>query len=172
MLPIIKEELKLLFWVSSNTGADGENKRENKRKGDGAERGRAGSGPSGTADVPAGTLNIPARTPDDPAKTPNVQVWTPSPSWKNVPADDVLMSIRKEFIERVSEPVLDKLLDNLLPWRVITDSEVESVKGLSRGKKAREVIDMVRIKGPRASSALLVALCKEDPCVSTELKLM
>lgn len=87
-------------------------------------------------------------------------------------ADERLFTIRSRFIERVSESVLNKLLDKLLKHRVINDQELESVRSQqSRADKARDVIDTVRRKGSEASSLLTAALCEEDRCLSTELNL-
>uniref|UniRef100_A0A3B4UWC3 CARD domain-containing protein n=1 Tax=Seriola dumerili TaxID=41447 RepID=A0A3B4UWC3_SERDU len=83
-----------------------------------------------------------------------------------------LMSVRTQFINRVSEPVLRTLLDKLLERGVITDGEMESAGALSRADKARVVIDTVRKKGSQASAALIAALREVDSCLSTELNLM
>ncbi|XP_071347010.1 NACHT, LRR and PYD domains-containing protein 12-like isoform X2 [Trachinotus anak] len=90
----------------------------------------------------------------------------------SVPAEEKLMSVRTQFISRVSEPVLRKLLDKLLERGVITDGEMESAGALNRADKARVVIDTARRKGSQASSALITALCEEDSCLSTELNLI
>uniref|UniRef100_A0A3B4XNM4 CARD domain-containing protein n=1 Tax=Seriola lalandi dorsalis TaxID=1841481 RepID=A0A3B4XNM4_SERLL len=42
----------------------------------------------------------------------------------------------------------------------------------TRADKARVVIDTVLRKGPKASAALIAALCEEDQCLSTKLRLM
>ncbi|KAL3972548.1 RalA-binding protein 1 [Sarotherodon galilaeus] len=94
------------------------------------------------------------------------------PAEAGVPADERLFTIRSRFIERVSESVLNKLLDKLLQQRVINDQEMESVRSQqSRADKARDVIDTVRRKGSEASSLLIAALCEEDRCLSKDLKL-
>jgi len=82
------------------------------------------------------------------------------------------MSIRSNFVDKISDPVLRKLLDKLLEQRVITDEEMEDAGTFSRAGKARKVIDMVRRKGSQASSALIGALREVDPCLSQELGLM
>uniref|UniRef100_A0A3Q2X628 CARD domain-containing protein n=1 Tax=Haplochromis burtoni TaxID=8153 RepID=A0A3Q2X628_HAPBU len=83
-----------------------------------------------------------------------------------------LLTVRSQFIERVSEPVLNKLLDKLLQQRVINDQEMESVRSQqSRADKARDVMDTVRRKGREARLLLIAALCEEDRCLSTELNL-
>uniref|UniRef100_A0A3Q1JZ23 CARD domain-containing protein n=1 Tax=Anabas testudineus TaxID=64144 RepID=A0A3Q1JZ23_ANATE len=84
-----------------------------------------------------------------------------------------LAAVRTQFVSRVSQPVLCKLLDKLLEDRVITEDEMEVISITAhRAEKARMLIDTVRRKGSEASSALISALCEEDPCISTELKLM
>ncbi|XP_050925417.1 uncharacterized protein LOC108894854 isoform X3 [Lates calcarifer] len=96
----------------------------------------------------------------------------PCPSGsQSVSAEEKLMSVRTQFISRVSEPVLQKLLDKLLECGVITDDEMDLSGTASRADKARVVIDTVRRKGSEASSALISALCEEDRWLSTELNL-
>ncbi|KAK2811744.1 hypothetical protein Q5P01_000144 [Channa striata] len=95
---------------------------------------------------------------------------------RNVPAeisaDERLLAVRTQFIDSVSESVLKSLLDELLQHRVITDEEMQSARKNTKAKTAREVIDMVRRKGSKASRVLITALCKVDPFLSKELKLM
>ncbi|XP_023252683.1 uncharacterized protein LOC111647292 [Seriola lalandi dorsalis] len=123
--------------------------------------GAAGAGPAGTRDVSAGTRDVPAGTRDVSAGT------------RDVSAEEKLKSVRTQFIESVSEPVLHKLLDKLLERRVVTEGEMESVAVTpGRKEKARVVIDTVRRKGPEASSALIAALREEDPCLSSRLNFM
>uniref|UniRef100_A0A3Q1IPL9 CARD domain-containing protein n=1 Tax=Anabas testudineus TaxID=64144 RepID=A0A3Q1IPL9_ANATE len=89
-----------------------------------------------------------------------------------VAAEEKLKTLRTKFVNNVSEPVLRSLLDGLLERQVLTDGEVEHISGIgNRSDKARELVDMVRKKGPEASSALITTLCEVDPCVSTNLKL-
>ncbi|XP_050934080.1 protein NLRC3 isoform X3 [Lates calcarifer] len=104
-----------------------------------------GPGPAGRPTTPTGTLSV--------------------------PAEKMLSFVRTQFISRVSEPVLRKLLDKLLERGVITDDEMDLAGTASRADKARAVIDTVRRKGSEASSALISALCEEDRCLSTELNL-
>ncbi|XP_026218060.1 NACHT, LRR and PYD domains-containing protein 1-like [Anabas testudineus] len=90
----------------------------------------------------------------------------------SVAAEEKLKTLRTKFVNNVSEPVLRSLLDGLLERQVLTDGEVEHISGIgNRSDKARELVDMVRKKGPEASSALITTLCEVDPCVSTNLKL-
>ena len=96
----------------------------------------------------------------------------------NVPAEDLvpaedekLRFIREEFVKRVSEPVLNRLLDKLYP-DVISNEEMQSIRKQSvPQEKARELIDSVEKKGPKASSVLIAALCKLDKYLSSQLKL-
>lgn len=83
-----------------------------------------------------------------------------------------MLAVRTQFIERVSEANLRKLLDELLEEDIINADEKESVEHLSRARKARALIDMVRQKGPAAKSVLIAALCDVDPVLSEELKLL
>uniref|UniRef100_A0A8D0D520 CARD domain-containing protein n=1 Tax=Sander lucioperca TaxID=283035 RepID=A0A8D0D520_SANLU len=78
---------------------------------------------------------------------------------------------RTQFVERVSDPVLNQLLDKLLERGVITDGEMQSVR-TGRADKARDVMDTVRRKGSAASSVLISALCEVDPVLSRELRLI
>ncbi|XP_050934047.1 NLR family CARD domain-containing protein 3 isoform X12 [Lates calcarifer] len=119
----------------------------------------------------------------DPEKTEvwkrNIHLTGPGPAGRpttptgtlSVPAEKMLSFVRTQFISRVSEPVLRKLLDKLLERGVITDDEMDLAGTASRADKARAVIDTVRRKGSEASSALISALCEEDRCLSTELNL-
>lgn len=82
----------------------------------------------------------------------------------DVAAEQNLMCLRSEFIDRVSAPILRKLLDKLLECQVITEGEMEEITAEgSRADKARHVIDTVQRKGSEASSALISALCQVDP---------
>uniref|UniRef100_A0A3B4XMD1 NACHT, LRR and PYD domains-containing protein 1a-like n=1 Tax=Seriola lalandi dorsalis TaxID=1841481 RepID=A0A3B4XMD1_SERLL len=106
-------------------------------------------------------------TPSVSARTPSVSAGTPS-----VSAEEKLKSVRTQFIDRVSGPVLRELLDKLLDCEVLTGGEMESAAATTgRAEKAREVIDMVRRKGPAASSALIDVLCEVDPYLSSQLDL-
>ncbi|XP_051241868.1 baculoviral IAP repeat-containing protein 3 [Dicentrarchus labrax] len=89
----------------------------------------------------------------------------------SVPAQERLLSVRTEFINRVSDPALNQLLDKLLHRGIINDEEMQSARIKVQAEKARDIIDTVRKKGTRASSVLIAALCEVDPCISTELNL-
>ncbi|XP_071354669.1 protein NLRC3-like isoform X3 [Trachinotus anak] len=116
---------------------------------------------------PIGTQTLPVGTPRLPVGTPSVPAATLS-----VAAEEKLQSVRTQFISRVSEPVLRKLLDKLLERGVVTEEEMEAAgTPNTRADKARVVIDTVRRKGSQASSALIGALWEEDSCLSTELNL-
>ncbi|XP_035532748.1 uncharacterized protein LOC118339181 isoform X2 [Morone saxatilis] len=91
------------------------------------------------------------------------------PAEDRVQAEERLFSVRAQFISRVSEPVLNQLLDKLLECRIINDAEMHSIKTKARDEKARDVIDTVLRKN--ASSALIAAHREVDPCLSRELNL-
>ncbi|XP_022614775.1 NACHT, LRR and PYD domains-containing protein 1b allele 2-like [Seriola dumerili] len=94
--------------------------------------------------------------------------WT-----ENVQEAKNLASVRTDFIDSVSEPLLHKLLDKLLECKVVTQDELEDAgTQKTRADKARVVINTVLRKGPKACAALIAALCEEDQCLSTKLKLM
>uniref|UniRef100_A0A3B4WTB0 CARD domain-containing protein n=1 Tax=Seriola lalandi dorsalis TaxID=1841481 RepID=A0A3B4WTB0_SERLL len=84
---------------------------------------------------------------------------------------DRLLLVRTQFINRVSEAVLNQLLDKLLERGVVTDDEMQSARTKTRAEKARDVIDTVRRKGTEASSVLIAALYEVDQCLSRVLTL-
>lgn len=103
----------------------------------------------------------------------NLAGTDPPEAAETVPAEQKLKSLRIQFIDRVSRPVLRRLLDKLLERGVITDGEMEEITEKPiRAEKARVLIDTVRKKGIEASLALIDALCVVDPCLSAELKLL
>ncbi|XP_028435637.1 NACHT, LRR and PYD domains-containing protein 12 [Perca flavescens] len=95
----------------------------------------------------------------------SISVEDSVPTVDDVPADEKLFSVRIQFLNRVTEPVLNQLLDKLLERHVINDAEMQSVRTKAREDKARDVIDTVRRKGAIASSVLIAALCQVDPCL-------
>ncbi|XP_023284659.1 NACHT, LRR and PYD domains-containing protein 12-like isoform X1 [Seriola lalandi dorsalis] len=124
--------------------------------------------PAWTQSVPTGIANVPAWTQGVPTGIANVPAWTQS-----VQAEKYLASVRTDFIDSVSEPLLHKLLDKLLARKVVIKGELEFAgTQKTRADKARVVIDTVLRKGRKASEALIAALCEEDQCLSTKLKLM
>ncbi|KAK1882910.1 Caspase-1 [Dissostichus eleginoides] len=101
-------------------------------------------------------------------------------SQRNVPEDRVpaedrdpavqwVRSIRTEFIERVSLPFLNTLLDRLFEFRVIYDSEMRSARSKPENERAREVVDTVRNKGAEACRVLIEALSEKDPYFYNDL---
>ncbi|XP_061580189.1 NACHT, LRR and PYD domains-containing protein 12-like isoform X1 [Cololabis saira] len=89
----------------------------------------------------------------------------------NEAAVEKLQNIRVKFIEKVSDPVLDKLLDELQHCRVMTDAEAEASRARNRADKARDVIDLVRKKGAVASSKMISILTANDPHLCKEIRL-
>ncbi|XP_032363390.1 NLR family CARD domain-containing protein 3 [Etheostoma spectabile] len=87
------------------------------------------------------------------------------------PPEDRLLLVRAQFVTRVSDPVMNQLLDQLLQRGVLTDGEMDLARTRGRADKARDVVDTVRRKGREASSVLVSALCEVDPVLSRELGL-
>ncbi|XP_030584045.1 NACHT, LRR and PYD domains-containing protein 3-like [Archocentrus centrarchus] len=121
----------------------------------------------------------------DPEKT---QVWEhdlhlPASSSHDSPAGsppqmgintsaEKLRRARTNFIDKVSDPVLNKLLDELQHFTVLTDAEGEAARAKPRADKARDLIDTVRKKGAEASSKLIDVFHANDPYLCKELSLM
>ncbi|XP_029949259.1 NACHT, LRR and PYD domains-containing protein 12-like [Salarias fasciatus] len=89
----------------------------------------------------------------------------------DIPAREKLFRVRSSFVEQVSDPVLNKLLDELLHCGVLTDSENEVLRAKLRPDKARELIDTARKKGADASTKLIAVLAAADPYCCRELGL-
>lgn len=89
----------------------------------------------------------------------------------NLPPDERLLDRRSGFIEKVSKPVIESLVDKLFEKKVLTDSERETAEEMqNRRDKARFVIDTVRKKG--AASEMIEFLCGVDPFLCEHLGLM
>ena len=83
---------------------------------------------------------------------------------QNGSAVEQLRSARLAFVERVSKPVLDNLLDGLLQEGVINDDERETVKVEAvRAERARATIDMVLRKGSLSCYVMKTMLAKYEP---------
>ncbi|KAM3593015.1 uncharacterized protein V6R79_004071 [Siganus canaliculatus] len=88
------------------------------------------------------------------------------------PSGQRLLDVRSSFIDGVSAPVLQSLLDKLLEKQVLSDSEKDEVsKPQSDRDRARYVIDVVRKKGDAASSEMIDFLCELDPFLCQRLGL-
>lgn len=76
-------------------------------------------------------------------------------------------------MERVSEVILNQLLDALLSDGVFNHLEKEEIlqKNQTRANKARDLIDFVRNKGGEASWKMIVRLQEMDEKLSTTLGL-
>ncbi|KAM9362640.1 envoplakin-like [Symphorus nematophorus] len=90
----------------------------------------------------------------------------------NISAVEKLHGARTDFIRRVSDPLLDRLLDELLRKRVLNDAESEAARVKPRGDKARDLIDMVRKKGERASTIMTDIFVANDPFLCEDLGLI
>ncbi|XP_006807505.1 NACHT, LRR and PYD domains-containing protein 1b allele 3-like [Neolamprologus brichardi] len=90
-------------------------------------------------------------------------IFSPTVGTINLPPSERLLNTRSCFIEGISEPNLNSLIDKLLGKKVITEAEREAADTKqNRGKKARFVIDTVRSKGAAASSKLINILRELD----------
>ncbi|XP_043998650.1 NACHT, LRR and PYD domains-containing protein 12-like [Gambusia affinis] len=84
-----------------------------------------------------------------------------------------LFKVRSEFVERVSEEILKRLLDGLLSDGVFTLSEIEGIlqKNQTRADKARDTTDTVKKKGQRACRLMIKRLHHMDSTLSNQLGL-
>ncbi|XP_023185481.1 NLR family CARD domain-containing protein 3-like isoform X2 [Xiphophorus maculatus] len=84
-----------------------------------------------------------------------------------------LFKVRPEFVEKVSEEILKRLLDDLLSDGVFKHSEIEGIlqKNPIRADKARDTIDAVINKGQRACRLMIKRLHHRDPTLSNQLGL-
>ncbi|XP_006810315.1 NACHT, LRR and PYD domains-containing protein 1b allele 3-like [Neolamprologus brichardi] len=84
-----------------------------------------------------------------------------------------LLNVRSCFIDGISPPVLNSLLDKLLEKKVITDAEREEADAMqNRSNRARCVIDTVRKKGEAASSQMIEFLSELDLLLCEHLGLV
>lgn len=83
------------------------------------------------------------------------------------------MKVRTAFVERVSKPLISRLLDELLAQGVLSLEEVDEVQDryVVRTDKARCLIDTVRLKGPKASQIFINNLRKHDGTLAEQLGL-
>lgn len=92
----------------------------------------------------------------------DVQSRDNQPRLQSPTPEERLFSVRIQFVEKVSDSTLNQLLDRLLREKIITMEEMEAARLKPRAERARDVIDLVRNKGERASSFLIDALRKLD----------
>ncbi|KAJ0060007.1 hypothetical protein NL108_018367 [Boleophthalmus pectinirostris] len=71
--------------------------------------------------------------------------------------------VRPKFVQNVTGPILDQLLDKLLEEKYLNYEEMETIKVKPRADKARDVVDSVIKKGSRAAEYLMKEYCKKDP---------
>ncbi|CAL8353486.1 unnamed protein product [Lota lota] len=85
-----------------------------------------------------------------------------------------LRRIRYQFVQRVSNPVIECLLDDLLHHEVLSTEEKDSVmeNQTSTTNKARCLIDMVIRKGERASQIMVDSMKVRDPELYSTLGLI
>uniref|UniRef100_A0A3B4VPR4 CARD domain-containing protein n=1 Tax=Seriola dumerili TaxID=41447 RepID=A0A3B4VPR4_SERDU len=77
------------------------------------------------------------------------------------------------FVNRVSNPVIMQLLDDLVSDAVLNDQQRESIleENPTRAGKARCLIDTVRRKGDDTSRRMIAPLHRIDPILHSELGL-
>ncbi|CAI5671040.1 unnamed protein product [Oreochromis niloticus] len=80
----------------------------------------------------------------------------------NLSPNERLLNVQSCFINGISEPVVNSLLDKLLEKKVIIDAELEAGIMQNRSDRARFVIDIVRKKGEAASSQMIEVFCDLD----------
>uniref|UniRef100_A0A8C4ZWL0 CARD domain-containing protein n=1 Tax=Gadus morhua TaxID=8049 RepID=A0A8C4ZWL0_GADMO len=82
--------------------------------------------------------------------------------------------IRSKFVDKVSDPVIKGLLDDLWQQKVFSTEEKDSVmEGQTiRADQARCLIDMVIGKGERASQTMIDSMKKRDQHLCSTLGLM
>ncbi|XP_041849843.1 caspase a-like isoform X1 [Melanotaenia boesemani] len=88
-------------------------------------------------------------------------------------AEKELQRVRKDFIKRVTKPVINQLLDGLLEDRVLNDGEKDSIleENSSTADKARNLIDNVWKKGPKASMRMIFHIEENDSSLYSVLGL-
>ncbi|CAG5997634.1 unnamed protein product [Menidia menidia] len=69
-------------------------------------------------------------------------------------AKDRLSAVRVQFINGVSDSVLNQLLDKLLQHGAMINEEMQTAKTKSRAEKAPDVIDTVMRKGHEKAAKL------------------
>ncbi|KAM4538425.1 NLR family CARD domain-containing protein 3-like isoform 2-T4 [Fundulus diaphanus] len=87
--------------------------------------------------------------------------------------EKTLLSVRAEFVKRVSEEVVKQLLDSLEAGNVFNNSETEAIlqKNQTRADKARSTIDAVRKKGNDSCKMMIQHLQLKDATLSNQLGL-
>ncbi|XP_056443964.1 NLR family CARD domain-containing protein 3-like isoform X2 [Gadus chalcogrammus] len=97
----------------------------------------------------------------------------PATSIATQPVAEELFRIRLEFVKRVSDPIIKGLLDDLLQHKVLNSEEKDFVMNQKdRADQARELIDMVRRKGERASQTMIDCMKDKDSHLSSTLGLI
>ncbi|XP_023185449.1 NLR family CARD domain-containing protein 3-like isoform X2 [Xiphophorus maculatus] len=97
----------------------------------------------------------------------------PTANQRSCSPEEKLSKVRPEFVEKVSEEILKRLLDDLLSDGVFHHSEIEGIlqKNPTRADKARDTIDAVMKKGQRACRLMIKRLHHRDPTLSNQLGL-
>ena len=81
--------------------------------------------------------------------------------------------IRSKFVDKVSDPVIKGLLDDLWQQKVFSTEDKDTVMDHKiKADQARCLIDMVMGKGERASQAMIDSMKKRDEHLCSTLGLM
>ncbi|XP_035984186.1 protein NLRC3 isoform X4 [Fundulus heteroclitus] len=95
------------------------------------------------------------------------------PEEKQQDLEETLLSVRNEFVERVTEAVLKQLIYSLEADGVLNNLEKEEIleKHQTRADKARSTIDAVRKKGNDSCKMMIQHLQLKDATLSNQLGL-
>ena len=86
--------------------------------------------------------------------------------------EGMLLTARYEFVQRVPERAINRMVDLMLGERIINDQEMDMISGVKdREERARQFIDIVRKKGDGPSLRLITVLRAEYPSLHHELGL-
>ncbi|XP_056443911.1 uncharacterized protein LOC130380663 [Gadus chalcogrammus] len=97
----------------------------------------------------------------------------PATSSATRPVAGELLRIRREFVNRASDPLIKGLLDDLLHHEVLNSEEKDFVMNQKdRADRARELIDMVRQKGGIASQTMIDYMKDRDSHLCSTLGLI
>ncbi|CAL8389865.1 unnamed protein product [Boreogadus saida] len=87
--------------------------------------------------------------------------------------EDELLGIRREFVKRVSDPLINGLLDDLLHHKVLNFEEKDFVMNQKvEADRARQLIDTVLRKGERASQTMINYMKVRDSHLCSTLGLI
>ncbi|XP_077954453.1 caspase a [Gasterosteus aculeatus] len=88
-------------------------------------------------------------------------------------AADKLKKVRTKFVEKASMSLIKQLLDDLLDNGILNDGQKDSIleENGTKADRARNLIDVVKAKGNKASEILIASLESRDSSLFSELGL-